>query len=69
MSLRNSVSRHANEARLIRKGAVSYLEKSSLENSEALLQNVDDALHLHRQDEFRLESSHPKGTRTEEATK
>jgi hypothetical protein len=48
---------------------VSYLEKSSLENSEALLQNVDDALRLHRQYEFRLESSHPKGTRTEEATK
>jgi two-component system, OmpR family, phosphate regulon response regulator PhoB len=59
----------SNEAKLIREGAVSYLEKSSLENSEALLQAVDDALLLHRQDEFRLESNHPKGTRPEESTK
>jgi two-component system phosphate regulon response regulator PhoB len=40
----------SNEAKLIREGAVSYLEKSSLENSDALLQAVDDALLLHRQE-------------------
>jgi two-component system, OmpR family, phosphate regulon response regulator PhoB len=59
----------SNEARLIREGAVSYLEKSSLENSEALLQAVDDALLLHRRDEFCVESYHPKSTRPEESTK
>lgn len=59
----------SNEARLIREGAVSYLEKSSLENCEALLQAVDDALLLHRRDEFRVESNHPKSTRPEESTK
>jgi CheY-like chemotaxis protein len=42
----------SNEAKLMREGAVSYLEKSSLENSDALLQAIDDALLLHRQDEF-----------------
>jgi two-component system, OmpR family, response regulator AdeR len=40
----------SNEAKLIREGAVSYLEKSTLENSDALLQAVDDALLLHRQE-------------------
>jgi CheY-like chemotaxis protein len=59
----------SNEAKLMREGAVSYLEKSSLENSEALLQAIDDALLLHRHDEFRLASNHPKGTRPEEPTK
>ena len=48
---------------------MTHLEQSSLENSEALLRAVDDVLLLHRQDEFRLESSHSKGTRPEEPTK
>ena len=59
----------SNEAKLIREGAVSYLEKSSLEDPEALLQAVDDALLLHRQDKFCREPKHPKGTRLEEPTK
>jgi CheY-like chemotaxis protein len=41
----------SNEAKLIREGAVSYLEKSSLENSDALLQAVDYAPLLHRQEQ------------------
>jgi CheY-like chemotaxis protein len=54
----------SNEAKLIREGAVSLLE-----NSDALLQAVDDALLLHRQDKFCRELKHPKGTRLEEPTK
>jgi CheY-like chemotaxis protein len=54
----------SNQAKLIREGAVSHLE-----NSEALLQAIDNALLLHRQDKFCQEPKHPKGTRLEEPTK
>jgi CheY-like chemotaxis protein len=42
----------SNEAQLKREGAVSYLEKSRLEDSAALLQAIDYALILPRSDEF-----------------
>ena len=42
----------SNEAKLLKEGAVSYLEKSRLEEPEALLQAVDYALILPRYDEF-----------------
>jgi CheY-like chemotaxis protein len=59
----------SNEAKLIKEGAVSYLERSSLGDPEALLRAVDDALFLHRQDKFCREPKHPNGTRLEEPTK
>jgi len=43
----------SNEAKLLREGAVSYLEKTKLEDSSFLLQAIDYALLLPRQDEFR----------------
>jgi CheY-like chemotaxis protein len=55
----------SNEAKLMREGAVSYLEKSSLENPEILLQAIDYALLLPRHDEFRAEAFLPTGTRPE----
>jgi CheY-like chemotaxis protein len=42
----------SNEAKLLREGAVSYLEKSRLEDPDALLQAVDHALRVPRHDEF-----------------
>jgi CheY-like chemotaxis protein len=45
-----------NEVKLLREGAVSYLEKSRLQDSEALLRAVDHALPLPRRDEFRQEA-------------
>ena len=42
----------SNEAKLMREGAVSYLQKSSLEDSEVLLQAIDYALLLPRRDEY-----------------
>jgi CheY-like chemotaxis protein len=42
----------SNEARLRRDGAVSYLQKSNLENRDVLLQAIDYALLLPRDDEF-----------------
>jgi two-component system, sensor histidine kinase ChiS len=42
----------SNEARLRRDGAVSYLQKSNLEDTEILLQAIDYALLLPRADEF-----------------
>jgi CheY-like chemotaxis protein len=42
----------SNEAKLLKEGAVSYLEKSRLEEPEALLHAVDYALILPRYDEF-----------------
>jgi CheY-like chemotaxis protein len=42
----------SNERRLMAEGAVSYLEKSRLEDADALLRAVDDALLLPRHDEF-----------------
>ncbi|MGA3196185.1 MAG: response regulator [Terriglobales bacterium] len=43
----------SNDAKLRRDGAVSYLQKSNLENLDVLLQAVDYALLLPRDDEFR----------------
>jgi CheY-like chemotaxis protein len=42
----------SNDARLRRDGAVSYLQKSNLEDLDILLQAVDHALLLPREDEF-----------------
>jgi CheY-like chemotaxis protein len=42
----------SNEARLRRDGAISYLQKSNLEDLDILLQAVDYALLLPRDDEF-----------------
>src|ERR1700722_4615677 len=42
----------SNEARLRRDGAISYLQKSRLEDMDVLLQAIDYALLLPRDDEF-----------------
>ena len=42
----------SNEARLRRDGAISYLQKSNLEDLDILLQAIDHALLLPRDDEF-----------------
>jgi CheY-like chemotaxis protein len=42
----------SNEMKLRRDGAISYLEKSRLDDSEVLLQAIDYALLLPRSDEF-----------------
>jgi CheY-like chemotaxis protein len=42
----------SNDARLRRDGAVSYLQKSNLEDLDVLLQAIDYALQLPRDDEF-----------------
>ena len=42
----------SNEARLRRDGAISYLQKSNLEDLDVLLQAIDYALLLPRDDEF-----------------
>jgi hypothetical protein len=42
----------SNEARLRRDGAISYLQKSNLEDLDILLQAIDYALLLPRGDEF-----------------
>jgi hypothetical protein len=42
----------SNESRLRRDGAISYLQKSNLENLDILLQAIDHALLLPRDDEF-----------------
>jgi CheY-like chemotaxis protein len=49
-----------NEARLRRDGAVSYLQKSKLEDMDNLLQAVDYALLLPREDEFSKVAFLPK---------
>src|ERR1700687_2695001 len=57
----------SNEAKLRREGAVSYLEKSRLEDPDVLLQAIDYALLLPRHDEFRPEAFLP--TRQEKPSK
>ncbi len=42
----------SNEARLRRDGAISYLQKSNIEDLDVLLQAIDYALLLPRNDEF-----------------
>jgi CheY-like chemotaxis protein len=42
----------SNESRVRRDGAVSYLQKSNLENFDLLLQSIDHALLLPRDNEF-----------------
>lgn len=49
----------SNRERLMKDGAVSYLEKSLLEGAETLLQAIDYALIQSRIDEFRVESYSP----------
>ena len=52
----------SNEAKLLREGAVSYLEKTRLEDSTVLLQAVDYARILPRHDEFHERSFLPNRT-------
>jgi CheY-like chemotaxis protein len=59
----------SNEAKLRREGAVSYLEKSRLEDPDVLLQALDYALLLPRYDEFRQEAFLPNPTRQEKPLK
>ena len=49
----------SNEARLRRDGAISYLQKSNLEDLDILLQAIDYALLLPRNDEFTEEAFLP----------
>jgi CheY-like chemotaxis protein len=49
----------SNEAKLRREGAVSYVEKSRLEDSDVLLQAIDYALLLPRANEFHQSSFLP----------
>jgi two-component system sensor histidine kinase ChiS len=49
----------SNEARLRRDGAISYLQKSNLEDLDILLQAIDYALLLPRNDEFSEEAFLP----------
>ena len=51
----------SNEARLRRDGAISYLQKSNLENLDILLQAIDYALLLPRGDEFSEVAFLPNG--------
>jgi CheY-like chemotaxis protein len=53
----------SNELKLRREGAVSYLEKSRLEDSAILLQAIDFALLLPRDNEFRQEAFSPNLSR------
>jgi CheY-like chemotaxis protein len=46
----------SNESKLIREGAISYLEKSMLVDPEFLLRAIDYALLLPRGDEFRSDA-------------
>jgi CheY-like chemotaxis protein len=48
-----------NEAKVIREGAVSYLEKQRLEDSSVLLQAIDHALLLPRHNEFHRPAFRP----------
>ena len=59
----------SNEAKLLKEGAVSYLEKSRLEDPDALLQAVDHALLVPRHDEFRQETFFPNTMRPEKPLK
>ncbi|MGA2645576.1 MAG: response regulator [Candidatus Sulfotelmatobacter sp.] len=49
----------SNEARLRRDGAISYLQKSNLEDLAVLLQAIDYALLMPRADEFSEVAFHP----------
>jgi CheY-like chemotaxis protein len=49
----------SNEARLRRDGAIKYLQKSNLEDLDVLLQAIDYALLLPRDDEFSQEAFLP----------
>jgi CheY-like chemotaxis protein len=49
----------SNEAKLRRDGAVKYLQKSSLEDMDVLLQTIDYALLMPRDDEFRQQAFLP----------
>jgi CheY-like chemotaxis protein len=53
----------SNEAKLRRDGAVSYLQKSRLEDSDVLLQAIDYALLVPRADEYSEESFVPNALR------
>lgn len=59
----------SNEAKLRSEGAVSFLEKQKLEDSEALLRAIDSALLLPRSDEFSQAAFLPNTTGTEKPSK
>jgi CheY-like chemotaxis protein len=59
----------SNEAKLMREGAISYLEKSRLEDPDALLQAIDYALLVPRHDEFRQEAFFSNPRRPEKPLK
>jgi CheY-like chemotaxis protein len=49
----------SNEAKLRREGAVSYLQKGNLDDLDVLLQAIDYALLLPRDDEFQQDAFRP----------
>jgi CheY-like chemotaxis protein len=49
----------SNEARLRKDGAIKYLQKSNLEDMDILLQTIDYALLMPRDDEFSARAFHP----------
>jgi CheY-like chemotaxis protein len=53
----------SNEAKLRRDGAVSYLQKERLEDSDVLLQSIDYALLVPRDDEYCEQSFVPNAVR------
>lgn len=59
----------SNEAKLRSEGAVSYLEKSRLENPEALLQAIEHALLLPRDNESCHEAFLPNASKPEKVSK
>jgi CheY-like chemotaxis protein len=59
----------SNEAKLMREGAVSYMEKSRLEDPDALLQAIDYAFLVPRHDEFRHEIFLPNTMRPAKPSK
>jgi hypothetical protein len=59
----------SNQAKLMREGAVSYLQKDALEDPEALLRAIDYALLLPRYDEFSQVEFLPNVGRPEKPSK
>ena len=56
-------------SKLMREGAVSYLQKDALEDPEALLRAIDYALLLPRYDEFSQQEFLPNVGRVEKPSK
>jgi CheY-like chemotaxis protein len=56
----------SNEAKLRRDGAIKYLQKSNLEDMDLLLQTIDYALLMPRDDEFSARAFLPNTVREDE---